>query len=187
MAYTRITAVWNGASGLPGYTRLKFEGDLDAAGALAAAARMRTFFDAIKALIPSTVSITFAEAAQVYDTDQTLTGEVGFTPPAIVTGTAVGAFAAPVGMVVNWLTALVFSGRKVRGRSFLVPLSSNAFAADGTPSPASMTAVQNAATALLTGSPALVIAAGSTGAFAVAAVTGMSVPDRAAVLRSRRD
>jgi len=188
MTYTRISAIWTGATGLPGYTRLKFDGTLDAAGALAAATRVRTFFEAIKSLIPVAISINYAEAAQVYGTDQVLLSEVGFVPPAVTVGTGAGSFSSPSGMVVNWLTSAVFAGRKLRGRSFLVPLVGATYAADGTPSPTAMTAVTNAAAALVSGSPALVVAGShATAGFIQSAVTGSSVPDRAAVLRSRRD
>lgn len=187
MAYTRITAIWTGATGLPGYTRLKFQGDLDSAAALACANRVRTFFDSIKAFLPSAISINFAEAAQVYDLDQTLTAEVGFTPPALVLGGGAGSFSSPTGMVVNWLTSLIFQGHKVRGRSFLVPLAGTAYQSDGSLATATITAVQGAATALIAGTPSLVVASGGNGSFAVSPVNAMSVPDRAAVLRSRRD
>lgn len=188
MAHTRITAIWTGATGLPGYTRMRFAGELDAAGAATAAGRMRTFFDAVKAYIPSVVSINFAEAAQVYNTARELQAEVGFTPPASVVGVGSGAFSAPAGMVVNWLTGAVVNGRKVRGRSFMVPLAGAAFATDGTPGPTTVTTFQGAAAALLTGTPALIIAGGTPETGSVeASVTGASVPDRAAVLRSRRD
>lgn len=187
MAYTRITAIWNGATGLPGYTRMKFIGDLDSGGAAAAAARMRAFFLTCAPLIPAAVNITFTEAAQVYDLQSNLTGEVPFTPPATVQGTASGSFSSPVGMVINWLTGAFSGGRKIRGRTFMVPLGSSAFAVDGSPGSGSVTTVQGAATTLLGGTPALVIQTTSPGTSNMTTVNGASVPKRSAVLRSRRD
>jgi len=83
MANTRITAVWNGASGLPGYTRMRFGGAATSAEAATLAGRMRTYFDAIKALIPAAVTIGFQESAQTYSETGELTGDVGFTPPVL--------------------------------------------------------------------------------------------------------
>lgn len=187
MAYTRITALWNGAAGLPGYSRFKFVGDLDSGGAAAAAARLRTFFDSIKALLPAAVNITFAEAAQIFDLQQQLTGEVAFTPPTGIQGTAAGTFASPVGMVVNWTTGSIVGGRKVRGRTYLVPAAASAFSSAGQPVGTSVTTVTTAANALAAGTPALTIASKTPTSFGLSSVVGASVPVRAAVLRSRRD
>jgi hypothetical protein len=188
MAYTRITALWTGAAGLPGYTRLKFMGDLDAAGATSAAARMRTFFDAIKSFIPQGITIGFNETAQIFNVQRELTGEVAYTVPATVTGGGIGNYAAPVGLVVNWITGSFFNGRKVRGRTFIVPASNTAFFSDGTLQSSTMSTVVTAAQALAAGTPNLGITSGNgVDTFALQNVTGASVPDRAAVLRSRRD
>jgi len=187
MANTRITAVWNGASGLPGYTRMRFGGAATGAEAATLAGRMRTYFDSIKALIPAAVTVGFQESAQTYDELGELTGDVGFTPPALVAGTGSGSFAGPVGMVVNWITGAIVSGHKVRGRSFMVPLASAAFATDGTPATTSVTTIQTAAAALIAGTPSMVIVTQEPGLYATSNVISASVPDRAAVLRSRRD
>lgn len=187
MTYTRITAIWNGATGLPGYSRFKFNGDLTSSEAAAAAGRVRTFFSAIATLIPVPVNITFTEAAQVFDINQRLTAEVTYTPPATVQGTGASAFASPVGMVVNWTTGGVSGGRKTRGRTYLVPLVLNTFASDGAPSSASVTLVLNAAAALAAGAPLLGVASKGDGVSAFTTINGASVPKRAAVLRSRRD
>ena len=110
MAYTRITALWTGVAGLPGYTRLRFNGELTSAESALAAGRMRAFFEAIKPKLALGVNISFAEAAQQFNTLGELIGEVAYAPPAPVTSTGTGAFAAPVGVVVNWLTDVVFKG-----------------------------------------------------------------------------
>lgn len=188
MAYTRITALWNGATGLPGYSRFKFAGDLDSAGAAAAAARLRTFFDSVKALIPSAINITFAETAQVFSVDQQLTGEITYAPPAAVAGTSSGNFAGPTGMVINWVTSAFIGGRKVRGRTFMVPLGTSVYGPDGTPTSIAVTTLTSGAAALAAGTPSLVIASHpSEGVYSTAGVSGASVPKRVAVLRSRRD
>ena len=188
MSHTRVTALWTGVAGLPGYTRLSFNGALDEAAATACANRVRAFFDNIKGLLPPGVVISFSEVAQVFNAGGQLTGEVAVVPPPAVAATGTGAFAAPVGAVVQWITGVFINGRRVRGRTFLVPLASSAFAVDGTPGSTTLATIGGAANTLQNGVPALVIAGGigEGGGYEVP-VTGASVPDRAAVLRSRRD
>lgn len=188
MPYTRLTAVWTGVAGMPGYTRIKFAGTLDASGAATAAARVRSFFNGFPTLLPTGISITMDGVAQQFDDNQQLTGEVSYVPPAAVTGSGTGAWAAPVGMVVNWLTDTFHNGRRLRGRTFIVPMIGSAFEANGTPSSTTVGSLTTAANTLMTGTPSLVIAGGNaTTGFYSAPVTGGNVPDRAVVLRSRRD
>jgi hypothetical protein len=194
MPNTRVTAVWSGASGLPGYSRFRFAGALDATAATAAIGRVRTFFEAIKTLIPNGINVSYSEAAQIFSDDGTLDSEVGMTPPAATSGSGTGTYAAPSGAVVNWLTSTVWNGHKVRGRTYLVPLASGAFQSDGTMAVAASSSISAAAAALVAGAPSLIIWSdasppGGAGPFLTAQtpVTGASVPDRAAVLRSRRD
>lgn len=188
MTYTRITALWNGATGLPGYTRLKFAGYMDSAAAGAAAGRIRTFFDAIKAYIPAGVVISFSDVAQEYNDAGTLTGEVSYTAPANVNCLGSGSYSAASGAVVQWLTGLFVGGRRARGRTYLVPLVGTAFDTNGTLSSAFSSAATSAAGALLAGTPDLVVHGGKppSGTW-TASVTGAFVPDRGAMLRSRRD
>lgn len=189
MAYTRITALWTGANGLPGYTRMKFNGQLDSAAAAAAAGRMRTFFDSVKTYLPAAVSISFSEAAQWFATTGELQAEVGFTPPAPVVGAATGAYSAASGVVVNWLTGGVANGRKIRGRTFLVPCGQPVYSTAGQITAVPLAAITSAAQALLAGTPYLVVAANTPagGSGYEAQIIGATVPSRVAVLRSRRD
>ena len=114
MSHTTITAVWQGATGLPGYTKLRFDGELDALAAAACAARMRAMFDALKFWIPTSVSISWDGLAQVYGSNGQLTGEVPYSPPANVTGVGMGGFSAASGACVNWLTGLFVNGKRIR-------------------------------------------------------------------------
>lgn len=187
MAFTTVTALWQGATGLPGYTRLRWSGAQTASGAGAIAANMRTFFDSIKSLLPVAVTISFGEVAQIFDTDGSLIDEVAVTPlPSPVVGTSATNFAAPAGAVLNWVTGEFVSGRRVRGRTFLVPLAQSAFQGDGTISTAALSLLTTSATTLIGSNPNNLVVWRHTPPRSVHAVTGVSVPDRAAVLRSRR-
>lgn len=187
MAYTRITALWNGATGLPGYSRFKFVGDLDSGQCAAAAGRVRTFFFNCAGYLPAAINISFSEAAQIFDIEGRLTSELTYTPPALVQGTVSGSFASPAGAVVNWTTGGVQAGRKTRGRTFLVPLASTAFGAAGAPASGTIAAINAAANILAGGTPAMAVHSSKPGAYALTSINGGSVPARASVLRSRRD
>lgn len=188
MPFTRITALWTGAAGLPGFSRFRFDTAMTGAEAAAAASRVRAFFEAIKTSIPSGISITFDGVATVFSDVGVQTGIVAYTPPANVSGGAAGTYSAPAGGVINWLTGLFHGGRQIRGRTFLVPLGSGAFQSDGTIATATLSAVLTAGNALLGGGPPMIVFSNDGAGFtAVTPVTGCNMPDRAAVLRSRRD
>lgn len=104
-------------------------------------------------------------------------------------GTAVGIMAAPAGACVTWITNAFVSGRRVRGRTFLVPLVTGAYEADGTLAATPLAGIRDAALDLFTACDLAIwhrptTPGGSDGA--AYEVTGSSVSDRVAVLRSRR-
>lgn len=123
-------------------------------------------------------------------TDGLLASSVPITPPAVITGTGSGNYSAPSGAVVTWLTGLVHQGRRVRGRTFFVPLASTAFDSTGTLATSFLNQARTAATAYVASAANPCIWArpdpGTTNgaAFTIAAGT---VLDKAAVLTSRRD
>lgn len=186
MSYTQITAVWTGAAGLPGYTRLRFNGPATSAEAEAMAARVRTFFAAWTTYIPSGIRISFGGPAQIFSDAAVLEGEVTYTSPADVNGTAAGAYAAASGATVQWLTNAYQNGRKVRGRTFMVPLAA-AYDTAGTLATAVVTNGTAAANALANDVPGLTLVTRSGAIVQRASIVGGVVADRAAVLRSRRD
>lgn len=181
----RIRCQWSGFTGSPGLTTFYTD---DAINFLPL---VRTFFDAIKTLLPSAVTVSFeAFGARINDNDGSLNGSwsAGSTP-APVTGTIAGSYAAPAGVLVNWNTNTVVNGRFLRGKTFLVP--SAALSSNGTVNDANIVTLTAAAVALLAGTPDMLVwhrpktdpfVAGSS-----AAVLNPSVPDKIVVLRSRRD
>jgi hypothetical protein len=193
MAFSQITFRWNGFTGAPGYTRMKFLGALTVADANTAAANMRTWLLAsLGTFAPAGSSISCDSTVGVYGDDGVQTGEITLTAvPSSISPTGAGAYAGGAGAVVNWVTGAFHLGRKVRGRSFLVPLTQTAFQSDGTLSSAYQVSLQNASTAFATSSPTPIIFSkkpfGGGFATSLAVVTGATVPDRTAILRSRRD
>ena len=190
-----MTMRWTGFVGSPGYTNLYFLNPEEPTEAIAntTAGRVRTWFDTLKAYLPSAVTITFPTEMEAIDTATgDLTGTIALTTLTNVVGSNAGAFASPVGACVNWSTGQIVNGRRLRGRTFLVPLSATHYQSDGTLVDASRTGMIAASSTLCSYQDNLVLAIWhrptSGGSDGVAAqVSSASVTDRAAVLRSRRD
>jgi len=195
----RITAIWQGFQGAPGYTKFSFMGLTDASSLTAAATAVRTFFNGLATQLPSGSTVTVQSVAGVYDmaNGMPIREDPILTPPAAVTGSASAGtlYSGGVGVYVTWLTGAVYNGHKVRGRSYLVPLVLGG-ASDGTLGTGTVTLVQNAANALVssqagkfaiwsktfTSTPPITQIGGG-----LSTVTSANVPDKTGILRSRRD
>jgi hypothetical protein len=196
----RVTAKWQGFSGAPGYSNFFFR-DFTAnneptqAQAQGGVDRVNTFLGAIQSLLPPNVNITVQPTVDVIEeTNGQLTTSFTVPTPSAVPGTStVTTYSAPTGAVITWRTAGVRNGRRVRGRTFLVPLATNCYQADGTLDPTKMATLATASAALAnqSGTPDLGVWARPTSKTATDGVwwvvSNATVPDMAAVLRSRRD
>lgn len=199
----RVKSRWTGFSGAPGYTVMHFRdfdgaggpgGDPDNTQASAAIDRVRAFFASIAGLYPSAVVVTVEPEVDVIEhTTGQLVNSLPGKQTAPVPGTTAANFSAPVGAVINWGTGTIRNGRRLRGRTFLVPLSNTAFDTTGTLSDAARSTLSTSAAALAanTGTPDLFVYGRPTAKGAsdgvLGVVTSSSVPDMGAVLRSRRD
>lgn len=196
----KVTAKWAGFSGAPGYSNFYFR-DFSATGeplesdAQSAVNRVNTFFGAIADRLPPNVNVTVQPEIQVIESTNGQLVNVWTVPtPTAIPGTsATLTYSAPSGVVVTWRTATVVRGRRARGRTFIVPVASSCYQSDGTIEPTSHAdfATASAALAANTGTPDLgvwvrpTVKGASDGLWAP--VTNATVPDKAAVLRSRRD
>lgn len=196
----RCTAIWQGFQGAPGYTKLTFVDLATDTQRNAAGAAIRAYFDALKAYMSNNWNVTVSPTVQEFNA---VTGELEAETtmssiPAVVNGTSsANPWAAGSGYFVGWRTTVIFHGRRVQGRTFMVP-AVGIFDTDGTLLPAGLTAVQNAAQALIDASGAdLAIWAKRWSAATppakpvqvdgvVAPVTSRVVKDMASQLRSRR-
>jgi hypothetical protein len=198
----KVKARWSGFTGSPGYSNFYFREWTDgthvvtAEEATAAVAKVRAFFDLMKTGLPPVVSIQVdPEVEVVEDTTNTIQGVVAATPVAVVTGTASApSYAAAVGAVFTWHTNGVRNGRRVRGRTFIVPMASSVFDTNGTINSGWMTNLGLCGSNMIADDAATPTfgvysrpsGPGATdGSWTVA--TGFRVPDMSAVLRSRRD
>lgn len=159
-----------------------------AAAALAGLARK--FWDDMKSLMPPTSVWSFpGEALDLNTSTGVLEDVYTFTPPASVTGTGSGNVAAPAGARVEWRTDAIVSGRRLRGRTFVVPLTTACYEANGSLAAGIMATINSAATAFRDDSfftdVSPTIWSRTHGI--QADITSHILPDEVAVLRSRRD
>lgn len=159
---------------------------------------IRAMFAAFPSQFPNVVSWNFAsEIADMNAADGSIASYFGVTAPASLAGSASsGEYSAPSGCIIRWDTAAVAGNRRVRGRTYLVPLTRGAYDLQGSIQPATITQIQGAAQtyAAFTQSGAIiphvysppVVGVGARAGF-ISPITGAVVPDKACVLRSRRD
>ncbi|HEY4599626.1 hypothetical protein [Corynebacterium sp.] len=194
MAIIKVATRWTGFAGAPGYTNFFFGSDGESADQVSAAVTaVSTFWNAIKTNIPNTVQLTVSPEVEALDERTGALGTVltAQVPPAPIAGGATGTYTAAQGLVIHWFTGGVRRGRRVRGRTFVVPLSTNALSSGGIINSAYQTTVQNAAQAMVDNALAnLVVWARPTRGANDGEkheVTSARVPSLQAVLRTRRD
>lgn len=189
---SRVRAVWTGFVGAPGYTSMYF-----APESTGIAAAVRKFFDDIKTQIPSVCTVQVESSGDnINEADGSIVGSWSEAPVLPVVGGGIGIYSAPSGSVIRWTTAGIVNGRRVKGRTFIVPLDGDAYDSSGTLTAAAITLLNTGADNLI-GDVANQLCVwarpfpGSVGQPARAGtfhiVSGRVVPDKAAVLRSRRD
>jgi hypothetical protein len=153
---------------------------------------IRTFLNGCLAYVPNALSFVFPSSVDQFDeTDGQLTGTLGLTPLTTLTSAAAaGPYAGSAGALVRWVTGSFVGGRRVQGRTYLVPLRNSAFANDGSLDSTALSTIQTAAAAMVTafGADLKVWHRPSPGGTNGAAYTvnSATVPDLAVVMRSRR-
>nr|CRY95060.1 hypothetical protein [uncultured prokaryote] len=189
----RVLLRWQGFSGGPGYSAFYFAGGGGLiSDAQQVADRVGNAVESLQPILPGSVQLQVETEVQVLNSD---TGEVQdyriIDPPGPRSGSGTGSYSGASGGVINWRTDDLRNGRRIRGRTFIVPLAGSAYDAQGTLSTAAITALQDFASdvAGVDFDSELGVwsrpVGGSGGVFAT--VTGFNVPDMAAILRSRRD
>lgn len=211
-AMLKVKLEWSGFQGAPGYSIFYFKEFQDGTGINytqaqvdGVATAVSGFATTISDCIPAGTSLKVSSDVEVIESS---TGAlIDFKTAAAQTprnaSQAAAAYSAPSGAVINWRSNLVHRGRRVRGRTFIVPLASICYENNGTLNSTYLTKLQTAANGLLTGTgrPPLgiwarpqrlkdangkptgeVLPNGTWGS-----AVSYNVPDMAAVLRSRRD
>ena len=194
----KVKVRWSGFIGSPGWSNFYFDGPdgtfLTPADAPLCADRVSTFLTAIKNQFYSDLNWTIQSDVEAISP---ATGELlnihNIGPRAAITGgTAKTPYSAASGIVVTWRTNGVRNGRRVRGRTFLVPAATSSYQ-DDTVLTTALTTFQTAASALATPSANIHLGVWSRPTAPGASdgdwfeTVSASVPDKVAILRSRRD
>lgn len=194
---------WSGFQGGPGFSIFHFNDfgagptgwEPAADDALNMVTSVDAFAQAILGVLPANTTLqVMGDVEQINPENGDLEGIFAVTQPAARTpGHAAGPYSAPVGAVISWRTGVVRNGRRVHGRTFLVPCIGAVFETNGTLTATAISTISGAATTLsaIAGEGDLCVWARPTAPEATdgiaAVVSGFTVPDMGAVLRSRRD
>lgn len=193
----RVRVQLFGFKGGPGVSTFYF---LDTDTALTS---LHTLYEGMSSTFPVGVSVIIEPSGDIIEsTTGVITGAWGGNPQALVVGTSAGPYAAPAGVLLGWETTTILDGRRLRGRTFIVPAANGIFGADGTINDATRTALASLAAQFsieqnlsfviwhrpFAGRPAVgTIPAKPAHLGGHGLVTSARVPDKVVVLRSRRD
>lgn len=195
----KVRMNWTGLQGGNGYSNFYFEpvpeGDaIQQSHVDAAVSKVETFQTAVKPYRP--VGVFCGVDSQVIELDEVTGAIEGFwnaTVAAPVAGTASNApYSAASGACISWATQGVRKNRRVKGKTFLVPLASAGLDVNGTIDNLALTALRTAANNLHADGPSvrLVIYARTPKAIipdgGAYDVISASIQDKVAVLTSRR-
>lgn len=182
-------AIWGVLGGGTGYS--VFHADLadDATDAQEFADAVQDFFSALANVLPTDVIINFDSEVVNLAEDGTLVGVFPVTVPTQVTGSGTGSYSRAAGARIDWTTGVIVGGRRLTGRTYLVPIVGSAFDADGVLTTTVQTGLQTAAQDFIADLTAagIVLRIWSRKNASSSVVIDASVPAKGAILRSRRD
>lgn len=199
----RQRVVWSGFAGGPGLSTFYF------AVPGSHSDELHAFLTAVAVFLPSDVHLHIEPGGDVIDpATGSLTGAWAGTPQLDVVGVGEGAYAAPVGFLTRWETTTIAGGSRLRGRTYFVPCVSSAFEGVNGSLTSGALAIMLAAAVAFVGAvtpnllvwqrprAARVAFSDGTGRNhkavtardgSIGVVNTASIPDLAAVLRTRRD
>lgn len=191
----KVQAIWSGWAGGPGYSNFYFRSpDTLDAELVAMTGAVRSFFSGFTLGLPTPIAIQVSPVVQQIDpATGHMTGEfTAATTPAVLAGAGGSNFSSPVGACVIWRTSTNLGTRLLKGKTFLVPLSTAAYDTDGTLLASRLTEIRTAAATLaafITGAGVHMQVwhrpVGGLGGEAHDVATS-AVNDRSAILRTRR-
>lgn len=186
----RVVISWQGAQ-IKGnaVTVLHFDGSVNPAPPSAGA--IGGVFGPFMGQFPTGVTVTFPGSGDsIEDTTGELIGTWSSGANVQTTGGGVATAPAGVGACVTWKTGGIIDGRRLRGRTFLVPLCTGAYQSDGTLSDTTYAALNTFAAAMMAVGPLAVWHRPSTPGGSDGnsyGVTSYIAKDKVAYLSSRRD
>lgn len=201
----KVTINWTGWAGAPGYTNVYFRNATPGILTQAVVDNAISKVDAWKGEwdqdLPTGLSVATDPAVEeINDATGELVAFWTGTPAAATSGTSTGAYSNAAGFCVAWSTNTVRNSRRMRGRSFIVPLGSAGLDTAGTLAGTRLTAWKTASAAMhaATGDARLVVwgrpipekpgpPVVPAQAGVSAEVTSSNIVDKTAILTSRRD
>lgn len=183
------TVRWTGGPIGVGASVLHFVSVGSSASAQAVADATRVCFEAIKGQIPTAVSISYDAEVREISNAGALVAVYPVTAPLVTTPTGVGPYAAGTGAMVRHSTGIVVGGKRLQGRTFIVPILSSNYSSVGSIAGGTQTTISNAFTALRTTTAGVgsSLAVWSRANASTAAVTGSACLGRVSALRTRND
>jgi hypothetical protein len=160
-------------------------------GDAAPVAAIKAAYAGLAGLLPNNVTITVPTSGErIDDTTGELTGVWTSTGGGTVVGSGTSYSAAGVGACVGWQTGGIVNGRRLKGRTFLVPLGVQQYDSDGTLQTGTLATLTTYATAMLASGPLAVWHRPTSSAAADGTSYGVQtfkIRDKVAYLSSRRD
>jgi hypothetical protein len=193
----KVIAQWSGFPGAPGFSNFYFGSTVSGSGLNAenAMLRVKAFFDGITLCLPVDVHIQVHGNPQIIDpATGDVTGSIATgDEPAETVGAGGEFFSAISGACVIWRTGVALGSTLLKGKTFVVPMSSAAYGTSGGILPTRLAELRTAALTLaqpdeFPPEESLVVWHRPGGEVAGQAIntTGATVSDRAAYLKSRR-
>jgi hypothetical protein len=140
----RIRVGWTGFIGQPGVSTFY------ATTASTLLPQLETFFTSIAGQLPNVVRIQIEGSGDEIDvTTGGLVGGWAASAPAPIVGGVAGVYSGVGGALVQWSTPTVFSGRRLKGHTFLVPIAALAYDASGQIASPNLGTMRAAAAALV--------------------------------------
>jgi hypothetical protein len=194
VALNRVRVAWSNFPGSPGLSTFYLTGTTTNVGPLL------TWANAIVPLVPTGLTLTVPNGGDVIDsgTNQITgawTGSGGGTATSVA---ATGNYSGTSGALIRWTTGAVLNGRRLSGRTYIVPLNNNQYDNVGSLAGSTITALQTASNTMIASFASAMQIYGPPrdadpsipGDLGKAAITSPAllaiVPDLAVVMRSRR-
>lgn len=197
MTIAQFRVTWTGGPSAPGLSVFNTESN-GTGNPEAAAAAIADFFADLSYAIPDDYTLEVQNAVPLFfeGTGQ-LSGEIvvpSSSMPSAVAGTGSSTYMNGVGARVDWATGVIRGGRRVVGRTFLVPVHSGVMDSDGNVNAAFVSAVGVAGDALISALDAsgfpLVVWSRPSEDLPVGDLSPVIAPNpssKPAILRGRRD
>jgi hypothetical protein len=181
---------WTGGTGGDGVTVMHANDSLANTGLTAAKTAIQNWVSSVAASCPNEITLRLNPEIRVLNTG---TGQLeslaGFGATVPYPGTGTGPYNPAAGYRIDWQTGNILVGRRLVGRTYVVPAVSEVFNDDGELTSAAVTQINANAQALLGGleSAGAGLQVWSRTHGVASNVASIAIPTKGAILRSRRD